>query len=90
MLRWLEVDDKVLFGMTVKMYRNPFVATKTSKSLFTRIELDHQAFKYFDGEVFLYRILDTNFDRYMEERGDLDRIEDILIPIQIDESATIL
>ncbi len=30
------------------------------------------------------------FDRYMEERGDLDRIEDILIPIQIDESATIL
>lgn len=90
MIRWFEVRDQTLFGMTVKMYRNPFIPTKTSKSLFTRLELDHQAFKYFDGEVFMYRILDANFDRYMEERGDMDRVEDILIPVQVNESAAIL
>lgn len=90
MLRWFGVEDQTLFGMTVKMYRDPFVSLEKTRSLFDKLELDHQAFKYFDGEVFMYRILDTNFDRYMEERGDLDRVEKIFIPSQIDESATIL
>jgi hypothetical protein len=90
MLRWLEVEDKEILGMTVKMYREPFVPSGTVTSIFQGLEFDHYAFKYFKSEIYMYRILDTNFTQYMEERGDLDRLKDIQIPTDVDFVNTVL
>ncbi len=90
MLRWLEVEDKTIFGMTVKMYREPFVAADTITSIYPNLEFDHYAYKYFQSEVYMYRILDTNFIQYMEERGDLDRLKNIQIPTDTDFVNTVL
>ena len=90
MLRWNNVEDKIIFGMTVKMYREPFVPGDTFTSPFTNLELDHYAYKYFESELFMYRILDTNFINYIEERGDLGRVKNIQIPTIIDELNTVL
>ena len=90
MLRWNNVEDKIIFGMTVKMYREPFVAADTFTSPFENLELDHYAYKYFESELFMYRILDTNFVSYIEERGDLGRIKNMQIPTLIDEVNTVL
>lgn len=89
MLRWELVENKNMFGVDLKMYRNMFVALKTFKSIFFNIDLDHQAYKYFETEIYSYRILDTNFIEYIEERGDLARVQ-ILIPSQEDQETTVL
>ena len=90
MLRWNDVEDKIIFDMTVKMYREPFVALDTFTSPFIGLELDHYAYKYFESELYMYRILDTNFEQYIEERGDLDRLKNIQIPSDIDTLNTVL
>lgn len=90
MLRWSFVDDKEMFGVMLKMYRDQFVASETFTSIFKNIELDHQAYKYLDSELFMYRILDVNFVRYIEERGDLSRVKEIFVPSQIDTLTTVL
>jgi hypothetical protein len=90
MFRWNNIADQEIFGMTVKMYRDPFVAKSTFISPIQGLELDHYAFRFFGSELYMYRILDTNFERYMEERGDLSRIGQISIPSVEDISATIL
>ena len=90
MLRWNDVSDKIIFGMTVKMYREPFVAQDTFTTPFENLEFDHLAYKYFESELYMYRILDTNFVQYMEERGDLDRLKNIQIPSIIDTLTTVL
>lgn len=90
MLRWNDVEDKIIFDMTVKMYREPFVPADTFTSPFTNLEFDHLAYKYFESELYMYRILDTNFVQYIEERGDLDRLKNIQIPSIIDELNTVL
>jgi len=89
MLRWEVVLDKNMFGINLRMYRDMFVAKKTFKSIFFNLELDHQAFKHFDTELYMYRMLDTNFIRYIEERGDLTRIE-VEVPSQEDTEFTVL
>jgi len=90
MLRWNEVEEQELFGLTVKMYREPYVAGETIKSKFIDLELDHYAYKYFGSELFAYRIIDVNFIQYMEERGDLYRLGDVYIPIEADTTNTVL
>ena len=89
MLRWDNVEEKEIFGLQVKMYREPFFASDTVKSSYKNIELDHQAYRYFESELYMYRILDTNFESYMEERGDLSRIN-ISIPVLQDSINTVL
>lgn len=81
MLRWNDVEDITLFGLTVKMYREPYQAESTTKSRYRNLELDHYAYKHMGTELLAYQILDINFINYMEERGDLSRMGDILIPI---------
>ena len=90
MIRWQEVGEQTLFGMTVKMYRDPFDAKETTISQFDKVEMDHHAFKYFDSEFLMYRILDTNFEQFLEERGDVDEMIDIKIPTSEDRSVSIL
>jgi hypothetical protein len=81
MLRWNDVDDITLFDMTVKMYREPYQAESSTKSMYKNLEFDHYSFKHMGTELLAYQILDVNFVQYMEERGDLSRMGDVLIPI---------
>lgn len=90
MLRWNEVDDQDIFDLTVKMYREPFVAGATQVSPFNGLELDHYAYRFLGSELFMYKILDINFERYMEERGDMSRIDEVLIPLQEDTVTSVL
>jgi hypothetical protein len=90
MLRWIEVEDKTLFGLKVKMYREPFLPKNITRSVYENLEFDHQAYKYLGSELLMYRILDTNFVRYMEERGDVSRISDVIIPTSADKVNTVL
>ena len=80
MLRWNDVEDQTIFGMAVKMYREPFIPEDTITSLYVGLEFDHYAYKYMGSELYMYRVLDTNFIEYIEERGDLDRVKDIVLP----------
>jgi hypothetical protein len=82
MFRWNDVEDKELFGMTVKMYRDPFESSNTVPSIFKGIEMDHQAYKYLGSELYMYRVLDVNFENFMEERGDVLRMSKVSIPAQ--------
>ena len=90
MLRWDNVTEQEVFDMTVKMYRDPFIANKTTTSLFRDLELDHYAYLYLGSELFMYKILDVNWESYMEARGDVFKIDKIIIPIQQDNTRTIL
>jgi hypothetical protein len=90
MLRWNEVEEQTVFDMTVKMYREPVVADETFVSPLKGLELDHYAYRYYDSEIYMYRILDVNFIRYIEERGDLDRVGDIDIMARVDIMTKVL
>ena len=87
--RWTDVDEQTIFDMTVKMYRDPYVPADTFSAVFERAELDYYAFKYLNTELLMYQIMNTNFESYIEERGDLDRVTEIEIPIREDETETI-
>lgn len=86
MFRWNNISSVEIFDMTVKMYRNPFVPEKTIDSVFKNLEFDHYAYRYLGSELFMYRILDTNWDEYMEERGDVSRLDPVIIPTSQDFS----
>lgn len=90
MFRWDNITSKELFDMTVKAYRDPFVPLNTVASLYKNLELDHYAYRYLGSELFMYRILDTNFEQFMEERGDMSRIDPIYVPTDVDSGSTIL
>lgn len=90
MFRWEQIEEQEIFDMTVKMYRDPFVADDKFIVPFTSFELDHYAYRYMQSELFMYRIMDTNWDSYMEERGDVKRMKTIYIPTKEDNKDTIL
>lgn len=90
MLRWDEVESQELFDMTVKMYREPFRALKKTKAIQPGLELDHYAYLYLGSELFMYRIMDVNWESFMEERGDMSRIKYVYIPLEEDTTITVL
>ncbi|TGN20824.1 hypothetical protein [Leptospira idonii] len=81
MLRWEQVDPVTISEMTVKMYRPPFEAGSTLNIQNLGWELDHYAYKHLGSELFMYKILDTNWVAYMEERGDVNELPFIEIPV---------
>lgn len=90
MNRWDDVEEQELFDMTVKMYREPFEAFKETKAIQENLELDHYAYLYLGSELFMYRIMDVNWENYMEERGDMSRIKNVYIPIEQDTTISVL
>jgi len=90
MLRWDDVDSQEVFDMTVKMYREPFHAKSLTKAIQQNLELDHYAYLYLDSELFMYRIMDINWENFMEERGDMSRVKDIYIPTEEDTTVSVL
>ena len=81
MLRWDQVDDVEVYDATVKMYRPPYEASKFQTIDRENKELDHYAHDYLGSELDMYKILDSNWITYMEERGDIQRLDKIKIPI---------
>lgn len=89
MLRWDQVSDVVIFDATVKMYRTPYQASKYQTINGDNKELDHYAFDHLGSELEMYKILDSNWELYMEERGDIQRLNIIKIPV-VDEYGFVL
>lgn len=46
-------------------------------------ELDFYAYKHIGTELETYKILDINFINYIEQRGDISRIKEIYIPVEV-------
>ena len=90
MFRWSEVEDQTLFGMTVKMYREPFHVKDSFVAPEKNEELDLYAYKYLQSELYTYRIMDTNWDTYIENRGDVDTLAVISIPTIEDVTKSVL
>ena len=90
MNRWNDIDTIEYFDMELKMYREPFVALTATTAHRDDFEFDHYAYLYLGSELLMYQILDTNFEQYMEERGDLSRMENILIPGNANLKDTVL
>ena len=90
MLRWNDITETNMFGTNFKMYREPFRAATSFKSSYKNLEFDHYAFRHLQSELFSYKIMDVNFERYVEERGDLNRTGVILIPTSQDAVNTVL
>ncbi|MCP4648820.1 MAG: hypothetical protein GY853_01890 [PVC group bacterium] len=88
MLRWETVEEKELYGLTVRLYRDPFVARDTVQAGLKNLELDHYAYKFLGSELYTYKILNTNFTKFIEERGDVDRLGDLGIPVEADSRTT--
>lgn len=82
MFRWNDVDETILEDVTLKMYREPYEAERTTKVPSKGLELDHLAFKHLGSELLMYKLMDLNWIEYMEQRGDMDRINLIEIPVQ--------
>lgn len=82
MLRWMDIEDEDVLGMTVKMYRPSIEIQDEQRIENENLELDHYAYKYLGSELLMYRILDANFEQYIEERGDIARLKQIRIPIE--------
>ena len=86
MFRWEIIAETTINGRKFKMYRPPFRASRTQEVDVDRRELDQVAFdSSLNTELLTYRILDVNFVRFMEERGDPDRLKKVLIPIEAEE-----
>ena len=89
MFRWDSVDDKEIFNMTVKMYRDPYIENIKVVAPIPNLELDHYAYKYLESELYMYKILDINFINFIEERGDVSRILKVYIPLEQNTTRTI-
>lgn len=80
MFRWQAVLDFDFEDMTVKMYREPYEADTTTIVPNENIELDHLAHKYLGSSLMMYKILDTNWVEFMENRGQVSDMAEIKIP----------
>ena len=92
MFRWIDIEPVTIAGMTVKMYRDPFVpeVTVTGPANEYNRELDHHAYTHLGSELLMYQILDPNFEQYMEKRGDVSLLKKVEIPSSQDLTASIL
>ena len=81
MFRWETIPEIDINGQQSKMYRPRFEPIQSQVVPAEKKELDHHSFSHLGTELFMYKIMDANFIRFMEERGDLDRIKEIKIPV---------
>ena len=86
MFQWHDVEEIDFNGKKFKMYRNLYKPEKSQAVKNEGLELDHIAHKYLGDEMDMYKILDTNITSYIEERGNVSRIE-VKIPLKEENSA---
>ncbi len=90
MFRWALINDQTLFDMTIKCYRDPFASDNFYTAPENHMELDWYAYNHMQSELFMYRIMDTNWDIYIENRGDLNTIKNVQIPIRQNSLVSVL
>ena len=90
MFRWQNVPDQTLFGMTIKVYRDPFVPADKIIIPNHKFELDHVAYKNLGTELQMYKILDTNANCYLEARGNVSEMDPVYLPIKQNVKDSIL
>jgi len=81
MLRWQQVTPVTIFGMTVKMHRPIYTPKAVIRIPNLSYEFDHYAYLHLGSELYMYKILDINWEEYMEARGDIRELKSIIIPI---------
>lgn len=82
MFRWFNIEPVNINGNDFKLYRErsvPVNAQKLSNIVKVK-EFDHLAFDFLGSETLMYKMMDANWERYMEERGDMNRLKEIIIP----------
>lgn len=77
MFRWKNAELDSLY------YREPFKAEKSIVIPNKDLELDHYAYIHLGSELEMYKILDTNFIDFIEQRGDISRLKNIKIPVEV-------
>lgn len=82
MNRWESVTTTRVNGADVRMYRERYRPAETTQAASGNMELDHNAQRYLGSELLMYKIMDTNWTAYMENRGDVSRMPKILIPVR--------
>ena len=80
MFRWEDVDTTDYDGIKLKMYRDIYEHETAQLIPYENKEIDHYAFDYLGSELFMYKVLDTNFTSLMEERFDYKRVKKLYIP----------
>lgn len=81
MNRWDEIEESEIEGQKIKMYRPLNEPLREITVPSEKQELDYYSHKYLNSSLLMYKILDSNWPEYMEERGDVSRLKQIRIPI---------
>ena len=68
-------------GFKFKLLRGRFVSEVLQPVDTRDHEIDWHSWTYLGTELLSYRVLDTNWERFLEERGDIERIKEIQIPV---------
>ena len=89
MFRWEQVETQELQDAEVKMYRDPYVPSESINIPSTEIELDDVAFQFLESELFLYKILDSNFVNFIEARGKVYDLDKLIIPSQTEDEGVL-
>ncbi len=79
--RWVNVPETDVNGFKFKIMRGRFTSEVLQPVETRDHELDWHAWTYLGTELLNYRIMDVNWERFMEERGDVTRIKEIQIPV---------
>jgi len=79
--RWVNVPETEVNGFDFKLLRGRF-GSEVLQPVDTRdFEIDWHSWTYLGTELLSYRILDTNWTRFFEERGDVSRLRELQIPV---------
>ena len=79
--RWVNVPEKEVNGFNFKILRGRFQSEVLQPVDTRNHEIDWHSWTYLGTELLSYRVLDSNWERFLEERGDMDRIKEIQIPV---------
>ena len=75
MFRWNDLEDN-------EYYRDIFIPINIIKIKCINAELDLYAYKFLGTELETYKIMDSNFIAYIENRGNLSKLKTIKIPTE--------
>jgi len=81
MFRWDAVEAVTINEITQRMYRPLYVPVKTHTIVNEKQELDHLAYLHLGSELEMYKMLDTNYIALREARGDVTKLDTVIIPI---------
>lgn len=81
MFRWNDVETQTIENVSVKMYRPLYEANRSMTIRYHEEELDLLSYRYLGSEMLWYKILDVNMKAILENRGRMNRLQSIQIPV---------